>query len=174
MTFTSGGHAFYCLRIPGQGTWAYDPATQVWSEFATYGATVWAPHVSVALIDQPLVGDSGSGKLWLLDPNAATDDGLAIERIVTGSVGFNGRPVRKDSFSMGVGCSADCTIRLRWHDARETFPVTYETMQAYAPSDIVSHYQLGASFQPSCTFEVSCIDPVRVRFSSAFLNASWK
>ena len=171
-TFTVDAHKFYVLTIPGQGTFAYDAATKAWSEFATYGATTWKPSCGVPFQGGTLCGGN-EGKLWTLDPDLSTDDGQTMERTVSGSISFAGKPVRKDSFSLLVGCEADCTIKLRWRDGRDEFN-DYETMAARSPVDIVNLFRLGQSSQPITTFEVTCLDPVKVRYSDASLNGAWR
>jgi hypothetical protein len=174
-SFAWEGHLFYILRIPGVGTYAYDAQTQVWSEFASFGATVWAPHMGVSLSEETvLCGDATTGKIWKLDGDRGNDDGLTMERIVTGSIPGNGKPFRNNSLTVLVGSSADCTIRARWWDGRQTPPTTYQTMAARAPVDNPSLFRLGAAHQPVRTFEVSCIDDVRIRISGALLNEAWR
>ncbi|HEV2816711.1 MAG TPA: hypothetical protein VGW40_05770 [Allosphingosinicella sp.] len=169
-TFSHDAHKFYVLRIPGQGTFAYDAATQLWSEFATYGETVWKPYLASDLSTGAILADSGSGKIWAIDGDNGTDDGEIIQRIVTASVPLIGAPIRNDNFLIRVGASEACNIRLRWADGGDDFPDDYETLLARAPTDIVYLYRLGAATQPTRTFEISCIDEARIRISGASVN----
>jgi hypothetical protein len=159
-------HKLYVLRIPGQGSFAYDASTQEWAEFRTEAKTEWLPHVSCDLAVSTLLGDYESGKIWLMNTAIATDDGLPITRRVSGSVALQGNPARTPNISLGVGCSADCTVNIRWKDAREEYPVYYEQMEARAPSDIVNIYRCGQASQPFRTFEVMINDLVLVRISA--------
>ncbi|HKY81894.1 MAG TPA: hypothetical protein VJM09_10550, partial [Sphingobium sp.] len=102
---------------------------------------------------------------------SAYDSAEAIEWRVTGNVAMLGPPQRNDSFALGVGCAEDCTIRLRWHDAREDYPAYYEELGARAPADMVSMYRLGSIEPPYRAFEVSGNDGVRVRISGAATEA---
>jgi Phage stabilisation protein len=159
-------HKLYVLRIPGQGSFAYDASTQEWSEFRTDGATEWHPHVACDLPVSTLVGNFEAGDVWLIDTDAATDDGKIITRRVSGSIALQGRPARTPNISLGVGVSADCTVNIRWKDAREDYPAYYEEIQALAPADIVNVFRCGQAQQPFRTFEVMINDPVLVRISA--------
>lgn len=169
--FGLDGHEFYVLRIPGQGTFAYDASTQNWSEFATLGSPEWAPLVGY---DRAGLILCGGAKLWKLDSEAFTDDGVAIERTVTGTVALMGKIGRNDSFSIGVGASADATVRIRWRDGQDDYAAYYDEIPIYAPFDVASIYRLGMPQQPYREVEVSCLDPVRLRIAGCIANGAWK
>lgn len=173
-TFPWDGHDFYVLRIPGEGTFAYDAATQNWCEFSTLGFSVWKPVVAEDHAGTVRLGDSESGAVWKLDSEAMTDDGAAIERIVTGTVGFLGRTGRNNSLGVGVGVSADATVRIRWKDGQDDFPAYYDELPVRAPMDVANIYRMGRPEQPYRTVEVSCVDPVRLRVAGAMINEAWK
>lgn len=173
-TLSTDGHKFYILRIPGQGSFAYDAATSTWSEFASDGETSWRAHVGASSNGTTIAGDVLSGAVWLLDETISNDDGGAMRRAVTGSVPMMGRPSRDDSFSIGIGCEADCTVKVRWKDGREDFPATFEELDAFAGADILSIYRLGMIEQPFRTFEVEVTDDVAVRISGAKANEAWQ
>ena len=116
--FTSEGHKFYCLRIPGQCTVAYDASSKAWCEFSTLNQTVWAPSTGLDTNGGPLCGDA-AGKLYLLDADAATDDGVAIQRLVTGTIALPATPVRNNALAVGVGCDDPAAFTLRYRDARD-------------------------------------------------------
>ncbi len=169
------GHKHYVLKIPGQGSFGYDPSTQQWSEFSTFGASDWRPHVSATLDGARwLVGDEQSGLVGLYDPDAATDYGETIERIISGTVALMGLPSRNDSVAIGAGGSDDFTIHMRWKDGQEDFPDVYEELEVRAPADIASMYRLGTPEQPYRTFEIRIVDPVKARISGMVANQSWR
>lgn len=85
--FTFDGHLFYVLRIEGVGTFAYDISTETWSEFASYGETNWWPICCGQAPGGPVLLGSGlDGKLYTLDAGRGNDDGMVIQRVVTGII----------------------------------------------------------------------------------------
>lgn len=172
--FGIDGHEFYALNIPGQGTFAYDASTQAWSEFATIGAATWEARVGYDRQGQVVCGSNTSGAVWRLDPEAGTDDGKVIERVVTGSVGFMGAIGRNDSLSVGVGMSADTIVRIRWMDGQAGYPDYYDEINVRAPFDVASLWRLGRPEQPYRTVEVSCVTPERIRIAGLKANEAWR
>lgn len=172
-TFSHDAHFFYVLRIPGQGSFALDASTGKWSEFSTYGETTWRPQVCASTRQGTYLGDSASGKVWLLDPSSNTDDGLAIERLVSATIPINGRPIRNDGLTLFTGCSEDTDIEVRWFDGRDV-PGDWTTLAIRAPTDNASVLRLGAATQPVRTFEVRCMEDVQFRLSAAILNENWR
>lgn len=167
------GHLFYVLKIPGQGTWAYDAETQSWSKWTSDGFPEFRPHVCINTPSGAFVGDELTATIWELDPEAATDDGEPVRRRVTGTVPIVGKPPRNDSFAVGIGCSADCTVNVRWKDGQTGYPAFPEVLEARAPTDIVTLYRLGIPDQPFRTFEIEITDPVRISIAGAVANEGW-
>lgn len=170
--FTTYGHKFYVLRVPGQGTFAYDAATKLWCEFATPAATVWRPLVGVDTATGTLCGDS-TGALFTLDPTSSQDDGATFERLVTGSVPVPAKPIANSSLAIGVGTTGATDFSLRWHDPRRGWsqPVT---LTARGETDILNAWRLGQARAPSRTFELSTVAPSQVRISGAMANEAWR
>ena len=119
--FVTGGHDFYALQIPGQGTFAYDATTQLWSELTSTrtGAAPGPLRIQVSTpIDEgrTLLGDALSSDVWELEPTGDTDDGAPIVYEWTGAVeGSAARMhVRLDA-STGTAASAeaDPSVQLR-------------------------------------------------------------
>lgn len=173
-TFTLDGHAFYVLRIPGQGTFAYDASTQAWSEFSTFGEGVWRPRVGYQYSGIVYAGSGVDGKVYTVNPDAVTDDGAVIERVVTATVPLNGRPPRNDSISVGVGASDDVSIRVRWKDGQDEYPDYYEEIEARAPFDVAQLWRLGQPDQPYRTLEISCVDPQKLTIAGMMVNEAWQ
>lgn len=174
-TFGIDGHSFYVLRIPGQGTFAYDASTQAWSEFATQGKSAWLPWAGAQVTGVTYAGSSDDGRLWRVSGDAVNDDGVAIECVVTATVPVLGKPPRNDSVSVGVGASADCDIILRWRDGQDDFPAYYDPIEVRAPFDVGTIWRLGQPDQPYRTLEISKIDPnVRIRIAGLMVNESWQ
>lgn len=166
------GHSHYVLKIPGQGSFGYDPSVQMLNEFATYGETEWNPSTS-AQIDAGtwVVGSSDSGSIWLYDSDAVTDDGTLIERIVSGTIPLMGLPARNDSVAIGAGGSDDFTLQIRWRDGQDAFPDMYDEIEIRAPADIGTLYRLGTPEQPFRTFELRIVDEVKARISGMVTGA---
>jgi hypothetical protein len=165
-------HKFYVLKIPGQGTFSFDAATQQWSEFASEGYPEWRCHVGTQIGSEIIAGDSQSGKIWVLEPGL-DDDGTLIRRTISGTVALSGRPVRNDSFSIGIGSSEDCTVNVRWRDGLDAFPDTWEALDARAPIDVANLYRLGQANEPFRTFEVEMTDPAIISIFGAKANEAY-
>lgn len=170
--FTSYGHKFYVLRVPGQGTFAFDASTGGWSEFATNDAINWRPHVGLDTSGGSFCADS-TGAVFRLDPNSPLDDGQPFLRLVTGTVALPVRPVATSSFSAGVGSEDPADFVLRWRDPRRDWSAP-RTLTARGGSDILNAWRLGLARAPNREFELSTMSPTMVRISGAVANESWR
>lgn len=169
------GHKHYVLKIPGQGSFGFDPSTQQWCEMASFDYDEWRPHVSAQIeAGTWILGAADTGTVWLYDPDAVTDDGDVIERIISGTVPLMGLPPRNDSISIGAGGSANYSLQFRWKDGQDDFPDLYEQLEVRAPADIISIYRLGAPEQPFRTFELRITDAVRARISGMAWGEAWR
>lgn len=169
LTLTVDAHEFYVLKIPGQGTFAYDASTQAWCEFGTFNETVWRPQHSVFTGDDFLLSDQNTGKIWRLDYNNNTDDGIPIERVISGTVRLPATPTRNDNFHADVASSIPTSIRIRWRNAAEDFG-PYSVMRARAGNDRVSIFRLGRAIGQFRTFELSCIENSRIQIGDCWAN----
>ncbi|WP_157220623.1 hypothetical protein [Flavisphingomonas formosensis] len=175
LTITYGGHEFYVLKIPGEGSFAYDVESKSWSEFASTGFTEFRPSHALNLASGILLGDAHSGKIWTFDDTRGDDDGEVMLRKVTGTVSIpSRRSIRNDSFALRVGSSAPCSYRLRWHDGQSSYPDNYRMLPARAGVDQLTAYRLGHIRDSFRTFEVSIVDPVIARISSATANEAFQ
>lgn len=165
-------HECYVLRIPGQGSFVFDASTGQWSEFGSKGQSEWLPHVSHENVD--LVGSSKSGQVWLLNPNIATDDGAPFIRRVSGNIAVMGRPIENPSLSLGLGCSADITVKFRWSENGEAYPNFYDELDARSPIDVVNIYRLGQIRQAVRSFEFTFDENAIVRISGASINEAFQ
>lgn len=174
-TFGEDGHKYYALRIPGQGTFVYDAASGgVWSEFSTPGRAVWAAHVGASSPQYTLAGDSDTGAVFRIDASVATDGSIPFPRFVSGTIPLVGRGGRNDSFSIGIGVSDTCTVKVRWRDGNDPYPDYYEELPAEAGANILNLYRLGSVSQPFRTFEVLIDEPVLARISGAVANEAYQ
>jgi hypothetical protein len=174
-TFSYDGHLFYVLRIPGQGSFAYDIASKLWSEFETDGAGYWKPHNGIATLTiGTLCGDSDSGAIWKLT-DASTDAGTLMRRTVSGTAAIESKPVRVDNIVIDVGSGAACNWNLRWCDADEDISAQpWISLAARSGADSLSLYRLGQALSPYRQFEVEITDNVSARFSGARVGEAWK
>lgn len=139
MSYQIGGHETIGIYFPsGNAWWAYDASTQMWHQ-RTFGGTTdaWLPYCSgfarpnlslpPSLKDGALLmGDRSSGKVYILQENAYTDNGTAItrQRSWTHLQGDDGQRVAHQRFSASfAGASlAPDTLALDWSDdAGQTF-----------------------------------------------------
>jgi len=173
-TFSYDGHLFYVLAIPGQGTFAFDIASQTWSQFQTTGQVGWRPQVGCQTSTGWICGDSQTGAIWALS-DASTDAGAAISRRASATVAIAGSPKRVDNIVLDVGCEAACTWNVRWADAdQRLIDAAWVPLQADAGSSALSLYRMGAARGPYRTFEIEVTDPVAVRLSGARVGEAWR
>lgn len=83
--YQESGHTFYVLTFPGHATWAYDAATQRWTQLAwreplTGELQSHRGNAYLFLGGQHLVGDREDGRLYVLDLDTFSDDGDPIYR----------------------------------------------------------------------------------------------
>ncbi|UZK69599.1 packaged DNA stabilization protein gp10 [Sphingomonas sp. S1-29] len=170
-SFTSEGHLFYVLTIPGVGTYAYDASTEIWSEFASHDSVVFIGRHGFDSALGSVCGDL-AGNVYRFDRNATTDDGAPILKLVSGTIATGARPIANQSFSTHIGLSGPATIRLRWIDARSDWSKP-RSQTVREGSEIVDFYRLGVSRGAYRHYELSCLDPVLMRVSGAFANEGW-
>lgn len=164
------GHKFYVLHLPGQGYFAYDPASPSengWIEFA------WASGAPITA-GGGYIGDGTQGRIYEPAPASNRDDGTVMTRRITGTIPFSGRAPRQDSLSVGVGSSADFTLKVRWRDGQDDYPAYYDEIEARAPYDVANMYRLGTPDQPFRTFDFLFDEDVKVRVSGAMFGEAWR
>lgn len=169
--FTSYGHKFYCLTVPGQGTFAYDAASQMWSEFASLNATTWRAAIGTDTADGAIAGDATG--LFKLDPTSSLDDGVPFLRLTTGTIALPARPAANSSLAIGIGSSQSAIFSLRWNDPRRGWSQPIELL-ARGEGDILDCWRLGVARAPSRTFEISTVSPAIIRISGAVANEAWR
>lgn len=96
-----GGHDFYLLHIPGQGSWACDLSTGLWDEWTSFGRSLFRGAVAtVGPNDRPLLGDDTAGILWELTDAERSDAGDPVVFEWTGRVENAGGPLRNNNVSL--------------------------------------------------------------------------
>lgn len=85
-----GGHPMYQLNFPNEGkSWLYDGSTQYWSELRYKSDERHRAEFGVDFINQNIVADYSNGKLYKLESNTYTDNGVNIHMILRGKHIFN-------------------------------------------------------------------------------------
>lgn len=172
--FSYDAHLYYVLRIPGRGSFAYDVAGKVWSEFASEGFDHWRPHVGCKVGSAVICGDSQSGAIWQLS-DVSNDDGELMRRTISASAPVSSKPVRLDSITLDVGSESSCDWSIRWADADEVLAdQEWISLPARAGTDTLNLYRIGAARSPYRTVEVEVTADVAVRFSGGRLGEAWR
>lgn len=84
------GHAFYQVNFPSEGvSWLYDAQSKSWSRLQS-GEGIHRAAIGVQLLNQLYACDYENGKIYRIDQDAYTDDGVAIIREFTGRHQANG------------------------------------------------------------------------------------
>jgi hypothetical protein len=134
MAYQLGGHETVGIYFPSAGQWwAYDAATQLWHK-RTYNVTEpWLPYCMAGLGATPYVGNSNAiiagdrtgPRLFQVDRNAYTDNGVAIQRQRSWMhQQEDGQRINYTRFAMSMAGSAMSpdTVLLDWSDdAGQTF-----------------------------------------------------
>jgi len=129
-TYQQGGHAFYCVNLPGtDSTWVFDATTGFWHERAYRAAFDLERHrVDCHSLGhgENVGGDYENGKLYALDSSKYTDDGTSIVRLRTSphmSKGLLRHFHTKFQLDIEVGVGLDGTaqgtdpkVMLQWSD----------------------------------------------------------
>lgn len=83
------GHEFYVLTFPtASETWVFDAASARWHERGMWSSDIddftrWAGNCVARFNDTVVVGDYANGKLYTLDVDTSTDDGVNLTRLRT-------------------------------------------------------------------------------------------
>ena len=94
--YTQAGHKFYCITFPTAGkTWVYDIITNLWHERGSlniYQTSIgaWNSTISTFFNGTVLVNGAKSGKIYELDLNTFTEDGVPIISEITTATQFDG------------------------------------------------------------------------------------
>lgn len=80
-----GGHPMYQLNFPTEGkSWLYDGSTQYWSELRYGSDERHRAEFGVDYLNQTIVADYDNGKIYKLEADTYTDNGVAIHTILRG------------------------------------------------------------------------------------------
>jgi len=87
-TFMLGGHPMYVVSFPSAGyTWMYDSLSKQWSSRKSYGITRDLGEFGFNYLENTIIADYNTGRLYRLAPSTFTDNGAPIEiQIVTETI----------------------------------------------------------------------------------------
>lgn len=99
-----GGHPMYQLNFPSDGkSHLYDASTDNWSELTYNGTSRHRAEMGVDFINQMIVADYENGRLYELDPDTLTDNGVNISMVLVGRhIRKNKKKVRISSIELGI------------------------------------------------------------------------
>lgn len=186
-TYMQNGHGFYMLSFPTANvTWCYDVVTQQWHQraFLQQDGVLGRHRANCHSFNagRNLVGDWQTGKVYMLDQSAYTDNGATIEYIrgFPHVIGGDGNRVMFRQFiaDMEVGSglpsdSAEPEIRLRWSDDRGRSWGNW----VVASLGKVGEYLTSVQFQRlgyarDRVFELSWSAPIKTALNGAFIDVS--
>jgi hypothetical protein len=185
--YLQGGHAFYVLTFPtANKTWCFDTATGQWHQrgYLEADGSISRHRMNCYSFNggRNLVGDWQSGNVYMLDPNAYTDNGDTIEHIRSFPhiSGADGNRVLFRQFiadmEVGNGLPGDTDapeIRLRWSDDRGRSWGNYVTASLGKVGEFLTSVQwqrLG--YSRDRVFELSWSAPVKTALNGAFVDVS--
>ena len=182
-TWTLDGGTYYALNLGAEGTWVFCLPAQKWSRFGSYEYDYWRCHMGATGSENMVIGaDSETGELWRLDPTVSNDDGVVMEREITGGVPVVGKPERCDSLtlSVGVGWAPDPSyepkLLISWSDNQGA---TYEDPEIVGLGKTGNYdrdvflTKLGMMQPPGRLFKIRMTDDAIFRLSYARYNEAF-
>jgi hypothetical protein len=175
------GHTLLILHIPGQGTFAYDFSTTQWTEFQSYERELFRARYPLALDGEITFGDDETGGIWHFDPEAFSDNGDPLTRLISGGALIKSGAIRCDSVMLqcarGVGLATGPgsrpVVEMRYSDdAGQTWSDwEAEGLGLQGEYSVKAIWRrLGLMTSPGRVFEWRVTDPVLVTFSGATIN----
>lgn len=186
-SYQQGGHAFYALTFPtANATWCFDVVTGQWHQRAYLEAdgTLSRHRMNCHSFNngRNLVGDWQTGKVYMLDPNSYTDNGVTMEyiRAFPHILGGDGNRVLFRQFiaDMEVGNglpddSAEPEIRLRWSDDRGRSWGNYVQGSLGKVGEYLTSIQFQRlGYARDRVFELSWSAPVKTALNGAWVDVS--
>lgn len=179
--FSYQGHSFLCVRLDS-GTWAFDPASQQWTEFQTWGQTNWLAQCAVTLESGTQFGSALDGKI--LEFDGWLDDGDPMVRQFTAAFPIKGGTVPVDMLEVetNAGATMETTgagstplLEMRFsRDGGRTFS-TWRTAQLGAMGEYRKrprYRRCGMFDAPGAVFDFRLADPAPLRVSTVLINES--
>ncbi len=183
--FTWSGHEFYCLTIGAQGTFVYDPATQQWGEWGSYGLDYWRAHVGTTASGQIICGDAVNGNLYTLSDDVSLDGSGIIVREFAAILPTD-QPVA--CYSLTIEAAVGATASLSGQGANPQVEMRYsdDYGNTWGPWEAVSlgaqgEYRvrpqwngLGLVDAPGRVFQFRLADPAPWRITRVGINDNLK
>ena len=175
------GHKFYVLKIPGEGSFVYDVATQQWAEWSTYEADTFRGQCGVLVGSSALVGDDDTGQIWTLTPGVYADDGDPITFLASAFISLDDGPERCNNIVLqgarGVGLatgqgSAPLT-EMRYSDDQGKTWCDWRQASLGAVGEYSRRavwQQLGMIREPGRLIEIRTTDPVLATMTGLLVN----
>jgi len=177
MSWARNGHTFYAFRGTGW-CWVYDSATKLWHERRSYLSDTWTVGALCAVGAKVFAGDGSSGKLYLLDASARSENGAPLQSWVT-SAPVSDFPYRLGHKALhveavlGVGTlnTTDPKLMIDWTDDGEHYSTQlFRSLGAMGQTQgQIRAHRLGSAYTRTYRFGVS--DAVDRMFISAKLDA---
>lgn len=179
--FAFDGHTLLVLHIPGQGSFCYDFSTTQWAEFQSYDRTLFRARYPLMLDGVITFGDDETSTVWTFDPEAFSDDGQPLTRLISGGALVRSGALRCNNVMLqcarGVGLATGPgslpVVEMRYSDdAGQTWSDwEAESLGAQGEFSVKAIWrQLGMMESPGRVFEWRVTDPVLVTFSGATIN----
>lgn len=97
------GHDFYCLHIPGQGSWVYDLTTRQWDEATSFARSLFRGAVfATGPNSQPLLGDEATAQIWEMTETQRTDGADPVLFEFTGLLEVPSAAIRLQNISLDL------------------------------------------------------------------------
>ncbi len=179
VSHAQGGHWFYIITFPSEDiTIAYDFTTQKWHIRKSYGIGRWRINTLSVAFGKILVGDYQYSRIYELDLDVYTDNGITIERIAVTPPLFNeGNRFFLYAVELdieggvgtldGQGMNPQCMLKVS-DDGNHTFSnELWEPIGAMgAYKTVVRWSQLGFGYNISMTFTIT--DPIKVAIAGIY------
>lgn len=175
------GHTLFILHIPGQQTFVFDFSTNEWADFQSYERTLFRARYPLAIDGSITFGDDETATIWTFDPEAFSDGGEPLTRLISGGALVKSGNIRCNSVMLqcarGVGLATGPgslpVVEMRYSDdAGQTWSEwEAESLGAQGEYSVKPIWrQLGVMESPGRAFEWRVTDPVLVTFSGATIN----
>ena len=179
------GHVFYVINVPSLNeSYAYDCQTLEWSVWGTQDGLNTDPGVFLGRCaagqgEYIYIGSRKDGRVFYLDSNSHTDDGVNIQIIVSAATWVEGGTFRNTNVSLhcvrGVATSTtpDPIVEMRYSDDGGRTFTTWNTGHLGRIGDYnykATFRSLGMIKQPGRLYEFKVSDSVNVTMEGCSIN----
>lgn len=178
------GHSFYVLNIAGQGSFCHDVenADKGWSEWTSFGRTVFKARCSVLVDGVNYVGDDADRFVYTLSPDVYLDVADPITFLASAFIPYaGGPPVRHDNLVLqgarGVGLATGYgsapVVEMRYSDDQGKTWCNWRSASVGAVGQYAQRpvwQRLGLVREPGRHLEFRMSDPVLASMSGVLVN----